>query len=126
MRELLEENDDQLKQKPNSEIDQFTTLMFGKKKVREVSKEEGSEQGEHSSNRSHGIDDWFLGIRKKEPVPRTLPVQNQIEYLIYNLDYDLLMETINSFVTVTKPIQPLFKKVTPYFHEFRKKIFSKD
>ena len=126
----MEENDNQLKHEPNIEINHFTRLMFGNKKHREVYKEgELPKQEEHPSfdNRSNGIDDWFFGIRKKEePATSTPPIHNQIENLINNVDFDLLMETIDSLVTVSKPYKPLFEKVTPFFRKFSEKSHSKD
>jgi hypothetical protein len=126
------ENDNKQKQKPNGEIDHFSRFIFGNRKHRETYKEsennsqEFLEQNQHSSfdNRSNRNDDWFFGSRRKEPAPSAQTIQNQIENLINNVDFELLMETIDMFVTTAKPLKPLIKEITPFFHRFSKKFKS--
>jgi hypothetical protein len=128
----LPENDNKQKQKPNGEIDHFSRFFFGNSKHRETYKEgennsqELPEQKEQSSfnSRSNRNNDWFFGVRRKEPTPSPQTIQDQIENLLNNVDFELLMETIDMFVTTTKPLKPLIKEITPIFHRFSKKFKS--
>jgi hypothetical protein len=83
-------------------------------------------QNEHSSfdSRSNRNDNWFFGFRRKKPTPGPQTIQNQIENILNNMDFELLMETIDMFVTTTKPLKPLIKEITPFFHRFSKKFKS--
>jgi hypothetical protein len=126
----LAENDN--KQKPNGEIDHFSRFLFGNSKHKETFKEgennskELPEQKEQSSfnSRSTRNNDWFFGVRRKKPTPGPQTIQNQIENILNNMDFELLMETIDMFVTTTKPLKPLIKEITPFFHRFSKKFKS--
>ena len=128
----LVETDNKQKQKPNGEIDQFSRFMFGNRKHRDTYNEgennsqELPEQKEQSSfdSRSYRNDDWFFGSRRKGPVTRTHTTQNQIENLLNNVDVELLMETIDMFVTTSKQLKPLFKEITPFMHRSIKKFKS--
>lgn len=126
------ENDNQQKQEPNEEIDRFSRLMFGKRKHQESYKEgknnsqELPEQKERSSfdNRTNRMDDWFFGFRRNEPTTSTHTTQYQIENLPNNVE--LLMETIDMFITTSKQLKPLFKEFTPFLHRFIKKFQSNE
>jgi hypothetical protein len=108
--------------------------MFGNNKHRETYKEGVNnsqklpDQKEQSSfdNRSNRTDDWFLGFRRKEPATSTQITQNQIENLLNNVDFELLMETIDMLVTSSKQLKPLFKELTPLLDRFSKKFKSKE
>ena len=110
------------KQKTNREIDQ---LWFGNNKHRETDKEnennsqEFLKQKEHSSfdRKSNRNDDWFFGLRRKEPTQSAPTTQNQIEDFLNNLDIELLMETYDSLVTTSKQLKPLIKEISPLFHQ---------
>jgi hypothetical protein len=117
----LVENGNKKKQEPNGEIDRFSRFMFGNSKHREIYKEGGennsqelTEQTKHSSFDSRLKDDWFFGIRRKEPATSTHTAQKLIEDLLNNVDFELLMETIDMFVTSSKQFKPLFKEITPF------------
>ena len=81
-------------------------LWFGNNKHRETYKESENnsqellKQKEHSSfdRNSNRVDDWFFGLRRKEPTQSTPTTQNQIENFLNNLDIELLMETYDSLV----------------------------
>jgi hypothetical protein len=127
------ENDNQQKQKPKREIDQFSKFMFGNRKHRETYEGENnsleiSEQKEQSSfiGRTNRMDDWFFGSRRKESATSTPTTQDKIENLLNNVDFDLLMETIDMFVTTSKQFKPLFKEITPLLHRLSKKFKSND
>jgi hypothetical protein len=128
----LAENDNQQKQKPNGEFDHFSRFLFGNSKHRETYKEgennsqELPEQKEQSSydSRSNPNNDWFFGVRRKETTPSPQTIQDQIENILNNVDFELLMETIDMFATTTKPFKPLIKEITPFFHRFNKKFKS--
>ena len=125
----MEENDNQQNQKPNGEIDRFSQFFFGNSKHRETYKKDENdsqvlpEQKEHSSydDRYNRNNDWFFGIKRKEHTPSPQTDQNHIENILNNVDFELLMETIDMFVTTT---QPLIKEITPFFHRFMKKFKS--
>ena len=120
------------KQKPNGEIDNFPRFMFGNSKHRETYKEsknnsqEFLEQNEHSSfdSKSNRIDDWFFGSRRKEPTQSAPTTQNQIEDFMNNLDFELIMETYDTFVETSKQLKPLMKEISPFFYRFSKKFKS--
>ncbi|MFJ5714255.1 hypothetical protein [Neobacillus sp. NPDC093127] len=125
----MEENYNKEKQKPNGEIDPFSSFLFGNSKQRETYKESennSQEQKEYSSflSRSNRIDDWFFGSRGKEQNsdPTT---QNQIENLLNNVDFELLMETIDMLVDTSNQFKPLIKEITPFFNQFIKKFKTK-
>jgi hypothetical protein len=118
------------KQKPNGKIDLFLRLMFGNRKHR-VTYNEGENNSKELSeyekkdrsffdNRSHRNEDWILGFRRKGAVTRKKSTQNQIENLLNNVDVELLMETIDMFVTTSKQLKPLFKEVTPFILDLLK------
>jgi hypothetical protein len=127
----LVENDH--KQKTNGEIDPFSRFWFGNSKHRETDKESENnsqellEQKEHSSfdRNSNRVDDWFFGLRRKEPTQSAPTTQNQIEDFLNNLDIELLMETYDSLVTTSKQLKPLIKEISPLFHQISKKFKSK-
>lgn len=92
----MPENDNKQKQKPNGEIDHFSRFFFGNSKHRETYKEgennsqELHEQKERSSfnSRSNRNNDWFFGVRRKEPTPSSQTIQDQIENLLNNVDLE--------------------------------------
>ncbi|MDQ0199208.1 hypothetical protein [Neobacillus ginsengisoli] len=120
--------------KPNREVDRFSRFMFGNRKYRETYKSventlhEEPEQKEQSlfDSRSNRSDDWFFGIRRKESAANTHTTPNQIDNFLNNVDYDLLMETIDMFVTTSKQLKPLFKEFTPLLQRFSKKFTSNE
>ena len=68
--------------------------------------------------RSNRFDDWFLNSRRKKPATSAQTIRNQIENLLNNVDFELLMETIDMVVTSSKQLKPLFKEITPFFRTF--------
>ena len=129
----MEQNDHQQKTKSNREIDHFSRLMFGNREHRATHKENDNnsqeylEQNEHKSfeSKSKRKDDWGFGSRRKEPAPSAQTLQNQIENLLNNVDFDLLMETYDEVVTLSKQLKPVMKEITPIFQQITKKIKSK-
>ena len=125
----MAENDKQQNQKPNAEIDRFSQFFFGKSSHRESDKKAEydsqvlSEQREQMSydDRYNRNNDWFFGVKRKEDTPSPQTDQNHIENILNNVDFELLMETIDMLVTTT---QPLIKEITPFFHRFIKKFKS--
>ena len=128
----MEENDKQQNQKSNGDIDRFSQFFFGKSTHREsYSKGENdsqvlSEQKEQWSydDRYNRYNDWFFGVKRNEQneqTPSPQNNQNHIENIINNVDFELLMETIDMLVTTT---QPLIKEITPFVHRFIKKFKS--
>jgi hypothetical protein len=130
----LEENDNQDKQEPNGGIDPFSRFLFGNRKHEETYKESennSQEQNKHLSfhSRSNRIDDLFFGSRRKEPENSAPTTQNQIEHqienLLNNVDFELLMETIDMLVDTSKQFKPLIQEITPFFKPIIKKFKSK-
>jgi hypothetical protein len=130
----LEEIENKQNQKQNGEIDRFSRFMFGNLKHRDTYKEgennsqELPEIKEQSSfdSKSYRNDDWVFGLRRKGPATRTHTTQNQIENLLNNVDIELLMETMDMFVSTSKQLKPLFKEITPFMHRFIKKFKSNE
>ena len=83
----------------------------------ENNSQELPEQNEQSSfdNRSNRTDEWFFGSRRKEPTSSAQTPQDQIENFINNLDYELIMETYDTFVETSKQLKPLMKEISPFF-----------
>ena len=127
------ENDNIQKQEPYEETDQFSRFMFGNNIQRETYKkgeyktQEMPEQKEQSSfdSTTNQIDDWFFGLRRKDPATRTHTSQNQIENVLNNVDFELLMETIDMFITTSEQYKPLFKEFNPFLNRFIKKVKAK-
>ena len=125
----MAENDKRQNQKPNGEIDRFSQFFFGKSSHRESDKKAEndsqvlSEQKEQTSydDRYNRNNDWFFGVKRKEDTPSPQTDQNHIENILNNVDFELLMETIDMLVTTT---QPLIKEITPFVHRFIKKFKS--
>ena len=125
----MAENDKRQNQKPNGEIDRFSQFFFGKSSHRESDKKGEidsqvlSEQKEQTSydDRYNRNNDWFFGVKRKEDTPSPQTDQNHIENILNNVDFELLMETIDMLVTTT---QPLIKEITPFVHRFIKKFKS--
>lgn len=127
------DNDNEQKQGSNEEIDRFSLLMFGnrdrgsyKEGENNYNSPEMPEQKEQSSfeSTSKRNDDWFFGSRRKEPETSTNTTPNQIEDLLNNVDFDLLMETIDMCVTTFEQFKPLFKEFIPFINRFSKKFKS--
>lgn len=127
------ENDNKHKQGPKGEIDRFSRFMFGNSRYRETyqegenNKQDLLEQKEQSpfNARSNRFDDVFWGFRRKESPTNTNTTQNQIENFLNNVDFELLMETIDTFVSTSKQLKPLFKEIAPSLNRFSKKFKSK-
>jgi hypothetical protein len=119
-------------QKQNGETDHFSRFLFGNNKHSETYKngennsQELFEQKERSSydSISNRNNDWFLGVTKKKYTPSPQTIQDQIETILKNVDLELLMETVDMFVTTTKQLKPLIKEITPFFHRFSKTFKS--
>ena len=69
--------------------------------------------------RSNRFDDRFLNSRRKKPATSAQTIQNQIENLLNNVDFELLMETYDTVVTSSKQLKPLINKITPFFRKFK-------
>ena len=124
----MAENDNQQNQKPNGDIDRFSQFFFGKTHRESYKKGENDsqvlpEQKEQSSydDRYNQYNDWFFGVKRNEHTPSPQTDQNHIENILNNVDFELLMETIDMLVTTT---QPLIKEITPFVHRFIKKFKS--
>ncbi|MFJ7727753.1 hypothetical protein ACIQXV_16515 [Neobacillus sp. NPDC097160] len=126
----MEENDHKEKQNLNGEIDPFSRLLFGNRNYRKTNEEDennSEEKKEHlsiSHNKSNRMDDWFFGSRRREQngAPSN---QNQIENLPNNVDFDLLMETIDMFIETSNQYKPLFKNIPHFFNQFIEKFKTK-
>ena len=124
--EPMEGSDHQQKPKPNRETDHFSKLMFGSREHRRTYKE--NEQNEHTAaieSKSNWNDDQGFGSRRKEPASSVQSLQNQIENMLNNVDFELLMETYDVLVASSKQVKPLINEITPFFHQIRKKLKSK-
>ncbi|QCJ44729.1 hypothetical protein FAY30_24165 [Bacillus sp. S3] len=126
----MEENDHKGKQGLNGEMDHFSRFLFGNRHHRETYKEDENNSEEHeehlsfSHNRSNRIDHWLFGPRRTEQ-DGTLSNQNQVENLPNNLDFELLMETIDMFIETSNQYKPLFKKIPLFFNQFIKEFKTK-
>ncbi len=124
------ENDNQQKQVPYGEIDRFSRLIFGRGiyKEGENNSQELPKQKEQSSfdRRTNRKDDLFFGFRRKEPATSTHTILNQIDHLLKNVDLEMLMETIDMFVTTSKQFKPLLKEIPPFLHRFSKRFKSNE
>ncbi|MEC1520741.1 hypothetical protein P9D43_01680 [Neobacillus niacini] len=116
--------------KPKGENDRFTRLMFGNSKQSDIDESDDhqvhSEQKNNSKfvRESSGLDDWFLGNRRKALEKKSTKHLNTIENTLKNVDLELLMETMHMFVTTSNQYKPIIKEVSPYFNSFLKKFKS--
>ncbi|MDQ1144184.1 hypothetical protein QE429_001011 [Bacillus sp. SORGH_AS 510] len=116
-----------MERKPNRELDRFSSFMFGQRDAYNKDDNQSMEfpeQKEHSSFKSSSGDDWFLGSRRNEPDHHRSKTQSQLEDHMNNIDFVLLMETIDMFVATANQYKPLFNEVTPIFQKFIKKFKS--
>lgn len=128
--ELLEENDKKPEHK--GELDRFSKLMFRRSRQSEFfEKEEDESQDKpeqkyslHFNNKTNGFDDWFLGNRKRTYEKKTYSKLNQIEETLKNVDFELLMETVDMFITTAKQYKPLINEIRPFFNRFLKNFKS--
>jgi hypothetical protein len=130
----LVENDHKQKHEPSEEFDPFLKFMFGnpQRETHKTSQNQSQhipEQKEPSSfertSTTNRIDDWFFGFPIKEPGTSHTTTPNQLEDLLNNVDFDLLMETMDMFVTTFDQYKPFFKEMTPYMHRLIKQFKSK-
>lgn len=121
--------------KPNVEMDRFTKLMFRRSKQRDIfdkNEDDSQDMPEQKYNynfdsKTYGFDDWFLGKRRRAPEKKTHSTLNQIEDTLKKVDFELLMETIDLFVTTSKQYKPLIKEISPFINHFFKKFkFNKE
>jgi type VI protein secretion system component VasA len=118
--------------KSNREKDRFTKLMFrGSKQSDNFEKNEDESQDRQEQNyrtnferKTSGFDDWFLGKRKSAPEKKTQSTLIKIEDTLKNVDLELLLETIDMFVTTSKQYKPLIKEFSPFISRFIKKFKS--
>lgn len=104
--------------------------MFGNRKPREPHKEsdhdsqEIPEQNEQASfkTRANHDGDWLFGRRREEPASENKKSQGPVENFINNVDFGLLMETLDTIVETTKQYKPIIKGIAPYFSKFTKRF----
>ena len=125
-------NDNKEKQKPNEEIHPYSKFLFGNIRHRDSGNESNSsqEKNEHlsSHSRSNRFDDWLFGRRtepKKSATPTQFQIEKQVENLLNNVDFELLMETIDMLIDTANQYKPLMKEFTPFLNKFMKKIKAK-
>lgn len=123
----MQEKDNQMERKPHREVDGFSSFIFGHRDTYNKDDNhsiEFPEQEEHSSSENRSMDDWFFGSRRSKPTRHSNSTQSQFEEQLNNIDYVLLMETIDMFVATAKQYKPLLNEVTPFFQKFIKKFKS--
>ncbi|MEH7418884.1 hypothetical protein V7266_27010 [Neobacillus drentensis] len=122
------EKDNKLEQDPIEGNDPFLRLMFGNSMHKETYKKgDKPEQKERLSfNRAtNRFDDWIFGYKGKTPGTGTQSTLNKGEDNLNNVDFELLIETVDMFFSTAKQYKPLFKEITPSMNRFIKKFKSK-
>ncbi|NHM32884.1 hypothetical protein [Neobacillus terrae] len=114
-------------EKTERHIDPMAKFLFGGRRFQEDNQEEDFESNHSerkdfrwqqrpvSRQRNQG-NDWLLGGRNHRSQP-----QNEIEKVLNQVDYELLMETIDSCYNSYQQIKPL---VFPYLQKFIGKFKS--
>lgn len=114
------------------EGDRFSRLMLGERKYRKIYQEDESHSEEFPKrkeqsffrNRRNLKDDWLWGPRRKQPAAKTHFTPKNIESFLENVDLELLMETVDMFVTTAKQYKPFINEIRPFFQRFSKKFKS--
>ncbi|MGV3263473.1 hypothetical protein [Cytobacillus pseudoceanisediminis] len=100
------------------QIDPFTSLMFGKGNDDESYPDRETKQNIAADKTSH-FDNWIFGPKQKEKNSEKSTAQNPIEDFLNEIDFILLMETIDSIRNSSKQLKPLVKKLIPYLEKFK-------
>lgn len=128
--EYIQVNDNEVEE----ELDRFTQFMFGKKTNRRLqtySDKDERSRDEHgdwfikrkNSNQSFGL---FPTKKRNSNAHQNLFLSNnsnkgnlgQIEDIINNLDYVEIMDKIDTFISATNQLKPLYKDVKKMVSQF--------
>ena len=123
-------------EKTERQIDPMAKFLFGGRRFQEVNQEVNREENQEENFESNHSErknfrwqqrpfsrqrnpgnDWLLGGRNQRSQPR-----NEIEKVLNQVDYELLMETIDSCYNSYEQIKPL---VFPYLQKFIGKFKQK-
>ncbi len=121
--------EDESKQADYREDDRFSRLMFGERKFRKTDLKDENHEREspeeiEQSSFPRRKDDWFWGTRRNESAARHHFKKQKKESLLENIDFELLMETVDMFITTSKQYKPLIKEISPFFKGLTKKFKS--
>ncbi|MCS0674528.1 hypothetical protein [Cytobacillus firmus] len=116
----MPEKDNEQTEPFTKQIDPFTSLMFGKGHDDESYGDRETKQNTQiTANTINHFDNWIFGPKQKEKNSEKSTAQNQIEDFLNEIDFILLMETIDSIRNSSKQLKPLVKKLIPYLEKFK-------
>ncbi|WP_264737707.1 hypothetical protein [Cytobacillus firmus] len=122
----MSEKDNEQTEPFTKQIDPFTSLMFGNGHDdeshgdRSTTKQKFSKQNTQiDTDKFSHFDNWIFGPKSKEKNLEKSTTQNQIEDFFNEIDFILLMETIESIRNSSKQLKPLVKKLIPYLEKFK-------
>lgn len=107
-----------MEEKQQVHSDPFSKFMFGEQRNLEkgqdvTSKNESSEQKEW---------DWLLGGRVPAHAPKkqaqSLPKNFSLDRVLQNVDYDEVMQHVDTILTSANELKPLLKMAKPFIGAF--------
>lgn len=110
------------KDEDEKETDPFTQFMFGPnfRKSRHQEEERQDEvdiekEPERRSKPQH--DDWLFGGRERPDDS----LNGKVNHILNNINYEELMNNIDTLMTSASQLKPLLKKASPFLEQFWKK-----
>lgn len=115
----MPEKDNEQTEPATKQIDPFTSLMFGKGHDDESYGDHETKQNTQiAADKTSHFDNWLFGPKQKKNAEKST-AQNPIEDFLNEIDFILLMETIDSIRNSSKQLKPLVKKLIPYLEKFK-------
>lgn len=126
--------------KAENDYDRMTSFMFGNRRFSDTkhkddfnSPSEKSQSHEITESNQHGPfhrntergNDWLFGFNQKTQRGNRNRKLSPYERILDQVDYDLLMDTIDSGMKSYQSIKPLFSGASPFLQKFTKKFQSK-
>lgn len=112
------------KDEDEKETDPFTQFMFGPNFRRKRHQEEElqdevdiEKEPERRSKPQH--DDWLFGGRERPHEDDSL--NGKVNHILNNINYEELMNNIDTLMTSASQLKPLLKKASPFLEQFWKK-----
>lgn len=133
-------HDDKKEVKAEKDYDRMTSFLFGNRRFSDTrhkvdfnSHNEESQSREIPESNQHGPfhrnaergNDWLFGFNQKSQRGNRNRKLSPYERILDQVDYDLLMDTIDSGMKSYQSIKPLFSGASPYLQKFMKKFQSK-
>ncbi|MBT2708684.1 hypothetical protein [Bacillus sp. ISL-47] len=120
----MQDEEYNIKDEDEQETDPFTQFLFGPNARRNRHLEE-EKQGEEDFEKDlerrsrHQNDDWLFGGSRRPQEDDSL--NGKVNHLLNNINYEELMNNIDTLMTSASQLKPLLKKASPFLEQFLKK-----